>query len=493
MKGLRKRHGENVKRVHARPIWFSDEQRLLSVTGHDTSGLQDRALLRLLIFTGARAGSLRKIRFREHIDEIYNHERMPGLRIEIPESKVPNGEAYHAYVFGDVYNDIRQWLDRRLVIHQGSPYLFITTKGGQLNTPGISLMIGRLSAFAGYGEKFFSSHSGRFAYACRRAAQQYSFGRSTHDILDELASFGHWSFGSPVILKYVKTSVQRFFDGRTPMDWEQFKRLRPEELHELRSLMPAVVRPGTWYEHDIRDLHWLCSYFGLTDLLGSTDQTLLRVSIANKLYNSNSRFRDFISSFYPSGNPRTFAGRIVNLMIEHGYLGRNRVFESMSYDEEEDIRNKLIYRNGSIRRSRKTQSAVLPRQVRHHEVQSIEEARSLKNRLKRRKFDRQLNVAYWPDGTEMIITHPPREVETHHVNKFPHFQRYEDESDVSPISSSESSYVSGYGSETSEDEESSYVSGHGSDTSEDSDSSEDYEEVMRTPPSKRTGCYILSC
>ena len=43
------------RHVHNRPIWFQDERRLIEATSTCTIGLEDRALIRVLVHSGAEA------------------------------------------------------------------------------------------------------------------------------------------------------------------------------------------------------------------------------------------------------------------------------------------------------------------------------------------------------------------------------------------------------------------------------------------------------
>ena len=49
---IRQRLGESFDAVHAPPIWYTDEERLIRATSVCTMGLQDRVLIRTLIHTG---------------------------------------------------------------------------------------------------------------------------------------------------------------------------------------------------------------------------------------------------------------------------------------------------------------------------------------------------------------------------------------------------------------------------------------------------------
>ncbi len=46
--------GDEVNPIHARPIWYCDEERLLQATSLCTAGLMYRALFRLMVQTGGR-------------------------------------------------------------------------------------------------------------------------------------------------------------------------------------------------------------------------------------------------------------------------------------------------------------------------------------------------------------------------------------------------------------------------------------------------------
>jgi hypothetical protein len=419
----------------------------LAAIGADTSGLQDKALIRLLIASGARAASLIKMRVNEHVHEITTPlDDMPALRMEIPGSKVPNGEAYHAYISGDAYNDIMAWVERRRRLYPRCPYLFCTGVGSQLSTCGITMMLSRLSEKAGYGYGFFTAHSGRMGYACRRAAYEYCRGNSTHDVLDELATLGHWAFGSPVILSYVKTSIQRFFFNNRSISWEEFQALPPTVLHELDGLGNVENRGNTRYKQDLTVLHRICASLDLQHLLNSQDQYLIRRQIARRMYRDNSAFRLYVDSINPSGRGGDFAIKVVPLLVEHRMLGFGRPFENLTREELDMITRAIAYRQpGGVprdqdgRRIRRPQAAQLPRQVRHHEVETLEEARALRRRLRRRYADRQVNIVYFADGREAVLTYPPRDANVVHVRNLPLVPPDSDDDITLSISSTSSS------------------------------------------------------
>ena len=142
---LKSHRGENTAWVHARPIWFQDELRLKSVMSRDTAGIQDKALLSLLIVSGSRVSAVLQIRFRLHV---HLNERS-NITVFIPSVKQSNGDRYMIDMSSN--NDFRAWIECRRGIFEGSPWLFIGKTGQRMSSYCATLMVARLSAYAGYG------------------------------------------------------------------------------------------------------------------------------------------------------------------------------------------------------------------------------------------------------------------------------------------------------------------------------------------------------
>ena len=439
---LQKEHSENLKCVHARPIWFEDEERLLAAASADTAGLQDRALIRLLLNSGSRGASIVQIRWNEHIwYEEADFDGRPALHIKIPGSKTLDGTDLVVVLKDEACEDVKKWVDRRRKIHTGleNKTLFITRYGEELSPPGITMMIRRLSTFAGYGEGFFTAHSGRMGYACRVTAEEYSKGHTTVDIFDRLASMGLWAHGSKAIQGYCQTSVRRYFDGRRPLTWEQFKLLSPEILHHLHPLNSVIRRQPVWFEHDQEVLYRICESLGLEGMRTTANQARLRRAIGQRMYRGSEPFRSFVDSLETGKGSRCeHAMAVVSLMIELGYLSDVKSFDSISVTELYAVREKLVSAPGEVRRSRKQTLCKMARQVRAHKLVDVASAIERQNRLKRRTRNKQVDVGHLAYKRAVILGYPAHEASAQEVRDLPRLEDLPDyPQSPSPSSSSD--------------------------------------------------------
>ena len=80
-KAISVRFGEQIKSVHARPIWFQDEQRLLWSTSVCTAGLRDRALIRVMVSTGGRVHDISLLHKQQHVEEKLDHAGEPAIMV----------------------------------------------------------------------------------------------------------------------------------------------------------------------------------------------------------------------------------------------------------------------------------------------------------------------------------------------------------------------------------------------------------------------------
>ncbi len=176
---IRKRLGETADSVHARPIWLADEIRLLSATSCCTMGLQDRALIRVLVHTGARAVDLSLILW-QIVVTVFDGSI---VRIQFGNQKNTYLASVQATIRGAAASDVvawvLAWVRRRERIFTESPYLFITNVGGQVKCSSISMSSNTFSMLAGYGASFFSAHSGRQGFGCRLTAKGFCRGEGS--------------------------------------------------------------------------------------------------------------------------------------------------------------------------------------------------------------------------------------------------------------------------------------------------------------------------
>ena len=185
--------GEKRQSTHARVIWHQDELRLLAATSPCTMGLQDRALIRVLIRSGGRAHDVRSVTTLLHIEEAEYHDGTPAIRIFLPSIKNQRGDVVETWLTREAYTDVHAWLERRRVIFTESPYLFITNTGKQISAESVTMSFKTLSAAAGYGVGFFTSHSGRMSFGSRLAARVFSNGGNVNYVYARAGATGLWS------------------------------------------------------------------------------------------------------------------------------------------------------------------------------------------------------------------------------------------------------------------------------------------------------------
>jgi hypothetical protein len=280
-------------------------------------------------------------------------------------------------------------------------------------------MIATLSCFAGYGTGFFSAHSGRMGFACRKTAEHLSQGKTLQELFDNLAIRGHWAFGSKTVVKYCKTNVSRFFEGEHPLTWDQFQLLEPEVLHDLHALDKVSIRSNTWFCHPPDQLLSLLHDVGLPDTILEHDQSFVRKRIAQRMFAFDDRFQMFVMELAKTREKadyylaRDLAITVISILLEYEHIGYGRSFATCRYSEMDFVDRILKSMEDQPRGDRHEQSAVLNRQTRVHRVINLDEAFGLADRLKRHRVDRQANVALLEDGREYIINHPARESRTH--------------------------------------------------------------------------------
>lgn len=490
---IRQMYNENYQYTHTRPIWWADELRLLAATSHDTAGFQDRAIIRILVNTGVRCGSLSQISIRRHVEEILDYDGSPALRLELPDCKLPNGDPHRVILTGAVYKDVAAWLRRRRFFYPDNPSLFITRTGTDVSTEGVSMMLRRLSAFAGYGEGYFTSHSGRMGFACRKTAEHLCAGRTLQELFDNLSVRGHWAFGSRTVLKYCQTKVARYFEEPIRMRWEEFMALRPETLHDLHDLDPIIRRSNVWFMYPRSLLLRFISDLGLLDLISVTNQTRLRRRIAHNLYRTNHQFASLVDSLAPArissddSKLREFSITVLSILLEYEILGGDKTMSDVTEEEKEFLKKCLDeISDGNTRRVRSQQASILPRQVRVHRVFDLEEAIEVSRRIARHTSDRQVNVAILPDGREFVMSYPLREGRTSIVTRLPLLEdvylTLRDWDELESATEEESSDRESSAGESSDGESGAAAVDNGIDTG-DADLSE--ADIVQTPPPKR--------
>ena len=174
--------GDVMIHTHARPLYLADERLLRAAFTMDTASLRDEAMIVLLRACGSRSASCAGVRLDLHIDE------MPDGVIEVivPSVKRKDYPVHRVPLLGDDAVVFRRWVTRRKQIHSSQPYLFITNTDEPVDTNDITQMLYKLGECAGYGPKFFSSHSFRSGFANRKAATVYARGGSQQEVVQQL-------------------------------------------------------------------------------------------------------------------------------------------------------------------------------------------------------------------------------------------------------------------------------------------------------------------
>ena len=117
-------------------------------------------------------------------------------------------------------------------------------------------------AMAGYGPKFFTSHSFRAGYANRKAAEVLASGGTWQDVLDHLSDGHTWSISSKAVHSYLNPNRKKNFGAGYRYTLEQFELLCSTEIHDLHSIQEPTKRPLTWFHHSPSRLRLLCARVG---------------------------------------------------------------------------------------------------------------------------------------------------------------------------------------------------------------------------------------
>lgn len=415
-------YGENRNYSGANPIWFMDEVRLLNALGFDTKALRDRALIRVMTRSGSRMGSISQVRFhRDVLRGVREEGRLAFIQISIPAIKAHNGRRFLCEITSEdaeAYFELDTWLLRREVILKESPFLFCTTVGDQLTTETVSKMLSTLSRAAGYGDNFFSSHSGRHGFCCRRLALEYSKGNSASDAHDGLAGTGHWKYNSDSIKRYCETKVKKYFsDPQNSKTWDEFKVLSPIDLHGLSHLGDIRIRGNSWFMHDEETLRVVGQYILCKEFRAGMQQGHMRANIGERLMSFDPDFNAFVVQ-RNGGCSKT----AVSLLFEWDLIRQGFKFSEIP-DEMQDILASVL--QNSVQSRDKVTSALQPllnaRHLRIHKVNTMAEAYKLRTRLLKRTRDRQTNLVQVRtcNNAEFLVTCPAREENTHEARNLP--------------------------------------------------------------------------
>ena len=397
--------GDRAYYVHARPIWFTDEARLLQATSACDQGRQERALVRVLLCSGARGSDVKMIRHRLDVFEERTSTGQPALTIRVPNTKVREGAFIMTQFIGAAYVDVKAWLDKRRQILPHSPYLFVTKRGGRMKVETITASLGLLSERAGYGDKFFSSHSGRMGFACRLAARTMSEGGTFGDILDVASSSTRWAHRSRSILHYVDANISRFFQGGEELRWDAFKEVSPEVLHRLSHLNPVRRKRCSWFCHSPELLLGAARLFGGIFTPG-TPQSQIREFIADKLFQQFPELQLwFYGAFADTELTRTHKYRLVCVMLDLGLLNESFSPRAFISERRQAVLAALDFTDldeAGIDEDRPCPSQPA-RLVREIELQDEAHEEFVRRIFPGRPNDRLLTIGSRPDSTVTVI------------------------------------------------------------------------------------------
>ena len=404
---MRVRFGEKTRSIHARPIWFSDEERLLYATSACTMGLQDRAFIRVMTRSGGRASDIAQITFHEIQENFDAVDGCPQIILRVPNIKNQRGEDHECYIKGEAYDDLKAWIVRRRVIYIGLPWLFVTQKGTPITAESVSMWLATLSECAGYAPRFFSSHSGRMAYASRAAAKILAEGGTVNDVYARMGNTGHWAPRSSSIERYCDVSTSRFFfDREPPLTWDQFKQLEPEVLHQLEHINPIRRRPPSEFLQDQDYLLGIARSLG-KEFPRETRQYEIRKWLARKLYSRDPSFREWIQNeLYPGTDiDKDHALKPLNLLLEYGVVPIDGNFEFRSLSE--DVKRLLAHDAApyceATERANRPFPVVRARRVRKITLRDQRHLEEVRRLLSLRRADRQVTVGVLPGIPHRIL------------------------------------------------------------------------------------------
>lgn len=428
--------GEKAMYVHARPIWFKDEERLIQATSSCDHGLQERALIRTLIRTGARGNDIKMVDYRCHVEDTFNFNNEPAILIRTPSLKNRRGDVVDTWISGDAYRDVKAWLDKRRTIFPDSPYLFVTTKGEQVSAESISMSFASLCEYAGYSPRFFSCHSGRMSFACRLSAKVFANGGTVADVYARAETTGLWATRSRSVERYCDISTRRYFDGEDgPLTWEEFRNLSPEILHGLSHLNPIMKKPNSWVIHNREYLSRLGRHFGriFPDSARPYD---IRRFIAGALLRAQPEIRTWLKEkFCLDALREVHSMRLVAVLMDLQLLTEGFSFSALPPPSEEMILLRLDFSDLS-------QGPLLPeenwptlraRQVREVVLRDSDHEEYVRNVFERRVNDRSVTIGRRRDHTKTAIHANRREQHTTEWMIVSQLEQGENESSLSDV------------------------------------------------------------
>ncbi len=441
---LRRDYGEKSDTVHARPIWRSDEERLIAATSTDTAGKQWRALIRAMVRSGARTADMSNALLQVDVHEREYNMGVPAILLTVPNTKTPRGDQTECWLVGEAYADMKAWLDRRRQMFPSNPYIFITMTGAKISAEQVSRMLNTLCLYAGYGARFFSAHSGRMGFGCRMTARMLADGKSMEDIYDRAAASGNWAPRSSSTALYCDSRVRRFFEGEYKLTYEQFEQLDPCVLHDLKKIRPLLRSSPSWYYHSPSKLMLVAHWLGIEKVRLHTSQYLSRRWISRELYRRSTAFRLWLRQNHPKREAANVdqACSVINSLFEHEWIQPGFDWHDLDGWQLAVLKDEFNY--SGFPTDRATHNTRVARNLTRHQAASLEHAEHVQQCLRRLQTDRRIHIVTLPSGeVRRLGDHRYTESDVHEVRTLrPLDELLSDRaSDTSPLSYSDDEFI----------------------------------------------------
>ena len=398
------RYGEGTKSVHARPMWFQDERRLINCTSVCTAGIRDRAVLRVMLRTGGRLSDLAELDKTLHVEETSDHRGDPAILVLLPNVKNQREDTCETWITGEAYLDVKAWIERRKVIFRDSVHFFVTNTGKKLSAEAFSMVLDTLCRYAGYGPKFFSAHSGRMGFASRAAAEIFANGGTVTDVYATMGASGLWAPGSHSIARYCDTRTRRFFQDGEPLTFEQFKQLSPEKMHGLEQMEQPRRRAAAWFHQDDRKLRRIARSLGKEFPIG-TSQYVMRLFIGKCIFSRDPAFRRWLKEYYVTESVNSsLAVKPVTRLLERDLISESDefCFDNLSDEQIMRLEDDMFEEPpsgdefGYCLRQR-------ARQIRTVRIQDENHFFEAQRLFKNRYADRQVTIALFPNDRRAVL------------------------------------------------------------------------------------------
>ena len=385
--------------THARPLFFQDEMRLRSCLTKDTASLRDESLIILLRSCGARSASVTAVRCDMHVYETSHG----ALEISVPSCKTEYNRLQTVVLIDSDARILRNWIRVRRTMFPENPFLFVTSKGSVCDTNDITQMLYKLGQCAGYGPRFFSSHSFRTGYANTVAAKIIANGGGLQQAIDELVSQKLWSPKSNAINHYIDPNLFSFFRGGYNYTFEQFVSLTPERLHGLEPLHPPQRRPLTWFHHPTDKLTSLCAKFQVPY---HENQFKCRTGIGQVFLESDVSFAQFAQEVVIKSGKGLgqVLSDIVGCLLDDDWID---VAKWMVPSLRQDFLDTLCIKSYPLRTHLTTR---VGQRTEVHNLFEREQAIWVEEALNSRRYDRMVHLGQLPDGN--LVQLRVREIET---------------------------------------------------------------------------------